>query len=81
MVCFVALVLYRVMRMRLKASRREESPTRLLEQLRRIQHQTARAQDGRKISGLTEISAVQKSLLCALKLAAPTPGAIQNPHL
>lgn len=81
MVCFVALVLYRVMRMRLKASRREESPTRLLEQLRRIQHQTAQAQDGRKISGLTEISAVQKSLLCALKLAVPTPGAIQNPHL
>ena len=81
MVCFVALVLYRVMRMRLKASRRDESPTRLLEQLRRIQHQTAQAQDGRKISGLTQINAVQKSLLCALKLAVPTPGAIQTPHL
>ena len=81
MVCFVALVLYRVMRMRLKASKREESPTRLLEQLRRIQHQTAKAQDGRKISGLTEINAVQKSLLLALKITAPTPGAMQNPHL
>ena len=81
MVCFVALLLYRVMRMRLKASKREESPTRLLEQLRRIQHQTAKAQDGRKISGLTEISATQKSLLSALKLAVPTPGAIQSPHL
>ena len=80
-VCFVALVLYRVMRMRLKASKRAESPTRLLEQLRRIQHQTVKAQDGRKISGLTEIDAVQKSLLSALKLAVPTPGAIQNPHL
>ena len=81
MVCFVALVLYRVMRMRLKASKREESPTRLLEQLRRIQHQTARAADGRKISGLTEINANQKSLLLALKLPAPTPGDIQNPDL
>lgn len=81
MVCFVALVLYRVMRMRLKASKREESPTRLLEQLRRIQHQTAKAQDGRKISGLTQINAVQKSLLSALKLAVPTPGAVKNPHL
>ena len=81
MVCFVALVLYRVMRMRLKASKREESPTRLLEQLRRIQHQTAKAQDGRKISGLTEINAVQKSLLLALKITAPTPGAMQNPYL
>lgn len=81
MVCIVALVLYRVMRMRLKASKREESPTRLLEQLRRIQHQTVKAQDGRKISGLTEINAEQKSLLSALKLAVPTPGAMQNPHL
>ena len=81
MVCFVALLLYRVMRMRLKASKREESPIRLLEQLRRIQHQTAKAQDGRKISGLTEINAKQKSLLSALKLPVPTPGAIQNPHL
>ena len=81
MVCFVALLLYRVMRMRLKASKREESPIRLLEQLRRIQHQTAKAQDGRKISGLTEINATQKSLFSALKLAVPTPGAIQNPHL
>jgi transposase len=81
MVCFVALVLYRVMRMRLKASKREESPTRLLEQLRRIHHQTAKAQDGRKISGLTEINEQQKSLLSALQLAVPTPGAMQNPHL
>ena len=81
MVCFVALVHYRVMRMRLKASKREESPTRLLEQLRRIQHQTVKAQDGRKISGLTEINAEQKSLLSALKLAVPTPGVMQNPHL
>lgn len=81
MVCFVALVLYRVMRMRLKANKREESPTRLLEQLRRIQHQTARAADGRKISGLTEINATQKTLLSALNLPAPTPGAIQNPNL
>lgn len=31
MVCFVALVPYRVMRMRLKAGKRQESPTRLLE--------------------------------------------------
>ena len=81
MVCFVALVLYRVMRMRLKASKREESPTRLLEQLRRIQHQTAKAQDGRKISGLTEINAMQKSLLLALKITTPTLGVMQNPHL
>jgi transposase len=33
MVCFLALILHRVLRMRLKNSKREESPTRLLEQL------------------------------------------------
>lgn len=81
MVCFVALVLYRVMRMRLKVGKADISPTRLLEQLRRIQHQTVKAQDGRKVSGITEIDAVQKDLLAALKLPIPNPQAIQNPHL
>jgi lactoylglutathione lyase len=46
-----------------------------------VQHQTAKAQDGRKISGLTEINAEQKALLLALKITAPTPGGMQNPHL
>lgn len=32
LVCFMALILYRVMRMRLKANARAGSPTRLLEQ-------------------------------------------------
>jgi len=57
-----------------------ESLTRLLEQLRGIQHQTAKEQDGRKISGMTENNAVQKSLLLILKLAVRTRGAMQSPH-
>jgi transposase len=81
MVCFVALVLYRIMRMRLKANKREESPSRLLEQLRRIQHQTIQAKDGRRISGITQINDMQKDLLAALKLPTPNPQAIQNPLL
>ena len=36
LVCFMALILYRVMRMRLKANDRENSPTRLLQQQQRI---------------------------------------------
>ena len=36
LVCFMALVLYRVMRMRLKAAKRSESPAALLEQLKCI---------------------------------------------
>jgi transposase len=42
MVCFLALMLHRVMRMRLKAGNREDSPTRPLEQLRRIHRQTVK---------------------------------------
>jgi hypothetical protein len=73
LVCFIALLLYRVMRMRLKAAGRDESPTRLLEQLSRIHRQTVETADGRKVRGLTEMSAEQKSLFAALDIPAPTP--------
>ncbi len=81
LICFIALILYRVMRMRLKASNREESPTRLLEQLRRIHQQTVQTAHGQKLSGLTEISALQKSLFAALDLPQPTPTSLSKPHL
>ena len=81
LICFIALILYRVMRMRLKASRREESPTRLLEQLRRIHQQTVQTADGQKLSGLTEIAILQKSLFAALDLPQPTPTDLAKPHL
>ncbi len=45
-VCFLALVLHRVLRMRLKAHQRAESPQRLLEQLGRIQHPSAKTAGG-----------------------------------
>ena len=81
LICFLTLVLHRVMRMRLKANNREESPTRLLEQLRRIHQQTVQTADGQKLSGLTEISALQKSLFAALDLPQPTPTSLTKPHL
>ena len=73
LVCFLALVLYRVMRMRLKAAHRTESPTTLLEQLKRIHQQTAQTADGKKLTGLTEMTPAQKSLFAALELTPPTP--------
>jgi len=73
LVCFLALILHRVLRMRLKASNRQESPARLLEQLRRIQHQTAQTGgDGQLLRGLTEMGAVQKELFAAIGLPLPT---------
>ena len=68
LICFMALVLYRVMRMRLKAAKRSESPTTLLEQLKRIHQQTAVTAEGKTLTGLTEITATQKSLFAALDL-------------
>ena len=80
-ICFIALILYSVMRMRLKASNREESPTRLLEQLRRIHQQTVQTADGQRLSGLTEIASLQKSLFAALDMPQPAPADLAKPHL
>jgi transposase len=81
LICFMALVLYRVMRMRLKAAKRSESPTTLLEQLKRIHQQTAVTAEGKTLTGLTEITAAQKSLFAALDLTLPTPSDLAKPAL
>ena len=81
LVCFMALILYRVMRMRLKANGRDESPTRLLQQLQRIHQQTVRTADGQALHGLTEMTPAQKSLFTALQLPIPTPAALSLPIL
>lgn len=76
LVCFLALILHRVLRMRLKASRRPESPVSLLQQLHRIQQQTARTADGQVLRGLTELGSRQKDLFAALGVAIPNPAEI-----
>lgn len=81
LVCFMALILYRVMRMRLKAANRSESPATLLEQLKRIHQQTVQTPDGKTLTGLTEMTPAQKSLFAALELAPPTPSDLIKPVL
>ena len=81
LVCFMALILYRVMRMRLSAAKRSESPTTLLEQLKRIHQQTVQTTDGKTLTGLTEMTPAQKSLFAALELALPTPENLTKPVL
>jgi transposase len=73
LVCFLALILHRVLRMRLKASQRPESPARLLEQLRRVQQQAVRTADGQMLRGLTELGGQQKDLFATLGVALPSP--------
>lgn len=81
LMCFMALILYRVMRMRLKTANRSESPATLLEQLKRIHQQTVQTGDGQTLTGLTEMTPAQKSLFAALELALPTPSDLTKPVL
>jgi transposase len=81
LVCFMALILYRVMRIRLKANDREESPRRLLQQLQRIHQQPVRTADGQTLHSLTDMRPAQKSLFCVLQLPVPTPSELSQPAL
>jgi len=81
LICFIALILYRVLRMRLRAAGREGSPTRWLEQLRVIHQQTVQSVEGETAHGLTEITPAQKALFADLSLPTPTPTDLPAPVL
>lgn len=69
-ICFLALVLHRVMRFRLKASGSDVSPERSLEMLARIQRHTIKI-NGKLTTGLTTLAAEQLELLKNLKVPKP----------
>ena len=71
-VCFIALVLHRVMRMRLKAAGHKASPERALELLRRLQRHRIHLPGEQSVTGLSTISAEQAELFTSLKLPKPT---------
>ena len=72
-ICFIALILYRVMRQRLKAADSDLSPERALEQLQRIQHHQIRInQSADPISGITRPSEIHSRVFAALNLKKPT---------
>lgn len=78
---FMAMIVYRVMRMRLAAANRSKSPATLLVQLRRIHQQKVQTKDGRTLTGLTELTSAQKFLFVALKLALLTSKNLTKPVL
>ena len=71
--CFMALILYRVMRQRLKLAGQQASPETALAHLRRIQRQTVTINDSAPISGVSSVNHEQAGLLAALKLKTPSP--------
>jgi len=71
-ICFIALILYRVMRSRLHASDLGVSPERALSRLRRIQHHRVTLDGTQPVAGLSSITQEQADILSALTLKKPT---------
>jgi transposase len=71
-ICFIALILYRVMRSRLKDSHTKISPERALDKLRRIQHQVVKVNDLDPIAALSNINQEHAAILQALTIKKPT---------
>ena len=70
LICFLALVLYRVMRMRLKASGSSASPKTALEMLRRIQKHRATIGE-RTYTGISKTTPEQLDLFAVMSLPKP----------
>jgi hypothetical protein len=69
-ICFLALLLYRVMRMRLKSAGSELSPERALESIRRIQYHQVWV-GGQCVTGLSTMSPSQREVFDALRVKKP----------
>lgn len=72
MICFIALVLYRVLRMRLKDKGSAYSPERALEIVRQIQFHQAVLHRKQSASGLSVISPIQQDIFDTTELPKPT---------
>jgi hypothetical protein len=71
MLCFMALIIYRVMRQRLKMANSELTPERALAQLRRIQRHRVSINAAKPIAGISVINDQQASVYASLKVKKP----------
>jgi hypothetical protein len=72
MLCFMALIVYRVMRQRLKLAGSELSPERSLDELRRIECHSVSINASTPITGISTINTQQASVLAALNIRKPS---------
>ena len=72
LICFLALVLHRVMRMRLKAKGHAASPERAMQMLRQVQRHRIHLPRDQAVTGLSSVSAAQAELFAALEVPRPT---------
>lgn len=77
-ICFMALIMYRVMRQRLKRAGSDLSPEAALAELRRIQRHTVRVDNGAPIQGVSTIQPAQADVLAALNIREPSQEAQMN---
>jgi transposase len=75
LVCFLALIVYRVMRQRLKLAKSDLSPERALAELHKIQRHRVRINKAEPISGISTINDSQAAVLETLKIRKPTQDA------
>ena len=71
-ICFLALVIHRVMRLRLRANRPDITPLALLEQLKRIQYHEVRLATGKRLRGPTTLKPEQLGWFEAIEVDPPT---------
>jgi len=76
LICFLALVLYRVLRMRLKARDSALSPERALEIARRIQFHQITLHQHHSACGLSAMTPEQKDLFATIRLPEPSAKAL-----
>ena len=71
-ICFMALILHRVMRMRLREGKTGLTPERALQSLKRIQHHRVSINGEPPLSGVSSMTAEHAEMLKALKVKTPS---------
>ena len=71
-ICFMALILHRVMRMRLCEGQTGLTPERALQSLKRIQHHRVSINGAQPLSGVSTMTTELNQVLRALKVKTPS---------
>jgi len=71
-ICFMALILHRVMRMRLRSANTGVTPERALQSLKRIQHHRVSINGAPPLCGVSSMTTEQNAVLTALKVKQPS---------
>ena len=71
-ICFMALILHRVIRMRLRAAKTGVTPERALQSLKRIQHHRVSINGAPPLRGVSSMTTEQHDVLTALKVKQPS---------